>query len=226
MSDVQAACASCHPDDLQARAQKYASILGVKVDTSGAPPSGSTNGSGGAPNTGGAANSSTLAANNTTNNGAAPAVQAPSPVVQSQQVIDYNQRYEQTVQGKRPVNWGNVIVSVMICLLAVGGGAFVFYNERKLRGFAWPLKVKNAPESTGEGELPHVEGYSPEIVALLPKIAELSPLGLHALQRLLENPAEASEALHSLARLDPELVRRIRSLDRGSRAMLLALSGE
>jgi hypothetical protein len=63
-------------------------------------------------------------------------------------------------------------------------------------------------------------------VALLPKIARLNPMGLFALKRLLENPEEASELLHSLSRLDPELVRRIRSLDHEARAVLLALAGD
>jgi len=64
------------------------------------------------------------------------------------------------------------------------------------------------------------------VTALLPQIAKLSPVGLHALKRLLENPEQANEMLHSLSRLDPELIRRIRTLDEGSRAMLLALSGD
>jgi hypothetical protein len=64
------------------------------------------------------------------------------------------------------------------------------------------------------------------VAALLPKIAALNPVGRHALARLLENPEEAAELLHNLSRLDPELVRRIRSLDRDARALLLALSGD
>jgi hypothetical protein len=73
-------------------------------------------------------------------------------------------------------------------------------------------------------ELPGAAGYSPEVVALLPKIARLNPAGIYALNRILENPEEASELLHSLSRLDADLVRRIRKLDRESRAILLALS--
>src|SRR5512142_3140512 len=46
MSDVQAACAQCHPDDLQARAEVYASALGVQVQTGAAAPAATS----GAPN--------------------------------------------------------------------------------------------------------------------------------------------------------------------------------
>src|SRR5512140_3746255 len=35
LSDVQAACAQCHPNDLQARADVYAKILGVQVGSGG-----------------------------------------------------------------------------------------------------------------------------------------------------------------------------------------------
>jgi hypothetical protein len=69
-----------------------------------------------------------------------------------------------------------------------------------------------------------VEGYPAEVAALLPQLARLNPVGLHALKRLLENPEQANELLHSISKLDPELIRRIRSLDDASRAMLLALS--
>ena len=38
MSDVQAACAQCHPNDLQARADVYAAKLGVTASTGNQPP--------------------------------------------------------------------------------------------------------------------------------------------------------------------------------------------
>ena len=144
-------------------------------------------------------------------------------VVDQTDVIDYNLIYA----GKRPVNWGNRILIAMIGLVALGGGGYVYMNERKLRGLpVVPRSQKKPASSVAPAELPEVEGYSPEVVALLPKIAQLNPIGQHALQRILENPEEASEMLHSLSRLDPELVRRIRSLDHESRALLLALSGD
>lgn len=65
-----------------------------------------------------------------------------------------------------------------------------------------------------------------EVTALLPKIARLNPTGLHALKRLLENPDNANELFHSLSKLDPELVKQVRDLDRPSRELLLAMSGK
>jgi hypothetical protein len=143
-------------------------------------------------------------------------------VVASDDVIDYTQRYNETVLGKTNINWGNVILGLMIVLVAVGGGAFIYWNERRLRGL--PL-MKHKSTLAKPIEAPVVEGYSSEVSAYLPLIADLNPVGRHALRRLLQNPEEASELLHSLSQLDPDLLRRIRSLDRESRHLLLALAG-
>jgi flagellar basal body-associated protein FliL len=211
LSDIKAGCQSCHPDDLQARAQVYASLLGVTV------------GSGGASTTGDAAAPAEQSPTQAPEEGVE--ATAPEMVSASNEVIDYNQRYDELVLGKKPVNWGNIILIVMIVMLLIGGGAFVYINERKLRG--QPLgQVRPTAEKASKLEAPVVEGYSVEVTALLPKIAKLNPAGLHALQRLLENPDNANELFHSLSKLDPELVKRVRNLDRSSRELLLAMSGE
>lgn len=222
LSDVKAACQSCHPNDLQERAQVYATALGVEVGTGDGPTSGSTTSGDGDTPTGSAPSSGDGQASTSSSSALAPS----SMVIDTSAVIDYNQRYNETVLGQRNINWGNVILSILIVLVAGGGGAFVFWNERKLRG--QPLFKERGPSRpvTVDMPLPNVEGYSDEVVALLPKIAQLNPVGLHALKRLLENPEEATELLHSLSRLDPDLVRHIRSLDRDSRVLLLALAGD
>ena len=70
-----------------------------------------------------------------------------------------------------------------------------------------------------------VEGYSSEVTELLPLIARLNPVGLHAIKRILANPDHANEMLHALSHLDPELVKRVQSLDKDSRALLMAIAG-
>lgn len=213
LSDVKAACQSCHPGDLMDRAQVYATALGVEVGTGGgSTPSSSGDSTGG---TGGSSDSGSSAAGDT-------GLSAPvGMVVDTADVIDYNLRYE----GKTPVKWGNVIIGLLIGVVALGGGSYVFINERKLRGLPAITVSKPKKAAVESPAVPQIEGYSSEVLSLLPRIAQLNPVGLHALNRLLENPEEASELLHSLSRLDPDLVRRIRSLDRESRAILLALSG-
>jgi hypothetical protein len=204
------------------RAGVYATTLGVPLDAAGA---------GAAPT---AAAGTTITQTTTTGQtinqtgGGAPAAPASPGLVGtsgSENIIDYGQQYNQTVLGQRSINWANVIVGFLIVILAVGGGAFVYWNERRLRG----LPLGKAPAKTGQiaaVNAPVVEGYSPEVTALLPLLAQLNPVGLHSLKRLLANPEEANQLLHGLSRLDPELIERFRSLDRDSRVMLLALAGD
>jgi hypothetical protein len=145
-------------------------------------------------------------------------------VVSQQGTIDYVQQYQQTVLGEHPINWGNVIVVVMILGILFGGGTFVYWNERRLRGLKgfFPSKAAQKPV---EGVLPVVEGYYSEVTELLPLIAKLNPVGLHALKHVLANPDQANEMLHALSHLDPELVKRVQALDKDSRAMLMAMAG-
>jgi hypothetical protein len=209
LSDVNAACMSCHPNDLMERSQVYATALGVDIGTGSTPPDAGSGPTGGSSPGGDSSSSSEE-----------PAASSPAGMVVDQtEVIDYNLQYE----GKTPINLGNVTLGVMIVIVGLGGGSYVYFNERKLRG----VKTRRVAKPTRAAQpLADIEGYPAEVVALLPKLSQLNPLGLHALRRLLENPDEASELLHNLSRLDPELVRRIRTLDRESRLLLMALSGD
>jgi len=228
MSDVKAACQSCHPNDLMERAQVYATTLGVTVGEAGASGPQTTVSASGTMTktvTTGAAAGSNATGSGGQSGGSGGVTGGSELVASSNDVVDYNQRYAETVLGQRVINWGNVILIVMIVLLVLGGGAFVFYNERKRRGLSMG-KAKAAAPTSAEAGLPVVEGYSPEVVALLPKIARLNPAGLHALKRLLENPDGANELLQNISRLDPDLVNRVRALDRSTRELLLAMSGD
>jgi hypothetical protein len=218
LTDVKAACQSCHLSDLMERAHVYATALGVEIGSGAA--SGGT-----APSTTVTETVTTSGGAGSTTGGEGTSAGATELATGSGEIVNYNQQYAETVLGQRTINWGNVILVVLIVLVLIGGGIFVYYNERKRRGLPL-MESKTAAALPGEAELPQIEGYSPEVVALLPKIAQLDPRGQLALKRLLENPEDASDLLHSLSRLDPELVRRVRSLDSGARAMLLGLSGD
>jgi len=204
LSDINANCLGCHPNDAMQLAQVYATTLGVEVGAGGGaatqPPSGQPAQT------------------------AAPAASEAAPagmVVESPDVIDYVQQYNETVLGEKPINWGNVIAGVLIALMALGGGAFIFMNEKKRRAAARPAVAK--PEETAPIQL---EDYPQEVAALLPQIAALNPRGRKALQIMLEDPDAASEILHGLSRLDPDLIKRVKTLDREAQALLLALAGD
>ena len=221
ISDVNAACQSCHPADLMDRAGVYATALGVEIGTGGG--GAGSAGSTGSTSSGGDTGSTGSASS--TGSSASSALPAPGMVVDSgQNVVDYSQRYDETVLGKRIINWGDLILWVLIAATALGGGAFVFFNERKLRGLPAIPTASPKPAAEKPAVQLKVAGFSDEVSATLPLIAKLNPVGLSALKRLLENPDEANELLLSLSRLDPQLVRRVRSMDRDTRALLLALS--
>jgi hypothetical protein len=206
-SDVKAGCFTCHPDDYMALAQGYATTLGVTLGGGASAP---------------AATQPTAAASAP----AAPAAPASGIVVSEPGEIDYNKQYNETVLGERPINWGNLIVVLMILGIALGGGVFVYWNERRLRGLKGFLPESLFPAKVAaEVEIPEIAGYSKEVAALVPMIARLNPAGLHSLKRILQEPEQANEMLHALAVLDPELVRRVQSLDKDARSLLIALAG-
>jgi hypothetical protein len=204
-SDVKAGCAMCHPDDYMQLAQEYATTLGVTLGGGGAVPPVEP-----PPDTPATATEET-------------APPEEEIVVVQPGTVDYVQQYNETVLGETSVNWGDVILVVLILCLLFAGGAFVYWNERRRKGLKGFYTKKTIQPV--EGTVPVVEGYSSDVTELLPLIAKLNPVGLHALKRLLANPDQANEMLHSLSHLDPELVRRIQSLDKDTRALLIALAG-
>jgi hypothetical protein len=208
-SDVKAGCASCHPSDYTQLAQEYATTLEVTL--------------GGAGTTAPVATAQATAVTTTTVE-TLPSGGGGSIVVSQPGTVDYVQQYQQTVLGEHPINWGNVIVVLIILALVFGGGAFIYWNERRRRGLKGFIGAQ-APKVPDAGVIPVVEGYSSEVTELLPQIAKLNPMGLHALKRILTNPEQANEMLHALSHLDPELVKRVQAMDKDARALLLAMAG-
>jgi hypothetical protein len=208
--DIKAGCASCHPNDYTQLAQEYATTLGVTLGAGG-----STTPSQPTPQA-----TTTVTSTMET----LPSSGAGGIVVSQPGSIDYVQQYQQSVLGIGSINWGNVILVLIILGLVFGGGAFIYWNERRRRGLKGFFTLRSAPQPQ-VGDVPVVEGYSSEVTALLPLLAQLNPVGLHALKRILANPEQANEMLHALSHLDPELVKRVQALDKDSRAMLLAMAG-
>jgi hypothetical protein len=209
LTDVQASCAACHPSDTLEMAEVYAVALGVEVGMGG-----SEGTSGGEPPEGGSATGEEVPGTT---------IDLSQPEIVTEDLVDFNRRYEETVLGVRDINWGNVILGVMIAVVTVGGGGFVFWNERRLHVAALPVDEKE-DEAIVTSVLT-IEGVSPEVSALIPRLEALNPLGRRALAKLLENPEEASDLLIRLSRLDPDLIRQVRGLDPDTRSMLLAMAG-
>jgi hypothetical protein len=167
LSDIQASCQQCHASDLEARAQVYATALGVEVGSSSASP---------------AAGSSDAAP---VSAAAAPADSSPNCneiVVDDPNTVNYVQSYDEIVLGKKPINWGNSILLAMIGLMVVGGGGFVITREKL-------INVKFGDTRKVEDE------YPADVVELLPKIAGLKAGTRKSLKNVLDNPKMADKVL-------------------------------
>jgi len=84
--------------------------------------------------------------------------------------------------GKKPVNWGNSILTAMIGLMVVGGGGFVVTREKL-------INVKFGDTRKAEDE------YPADVVEMLPKIASLKAGTRRSLRKVLDNPKKADKIL-------------------------------
>ena len=164
LADVKASCQQCHPADLDARAKVYADKLGVPVGS----------------NVSAAATGSpvvvvvTQAPANTDPTTSVSPNQCNQVVANDPNAINYAQNYDEIVLGKKPTNWGNMILIGMIGLLTVGGGGFVVTREKLINvKFGDTRKVE--------------EEYPADVVEMLPKIAGLKADTRKALKNVLEN---------------------------------------
>jgi hypothetical protein len=164
LSDIKASCQQCHVADLDARAQVYATALGVEIG------SGTTS-----PASGGDSAAAPVEAS-------APSVASSSScndiVVDDPNAVDYVANYDEIVLGKKSINWGNSILIGLIGLLMVGGGGFVVTREKFVNvKFGDTRKVE--------------EEYPADVVEMLPKIAGLKSGSRKSLNNVLEsNKAE------------------------------------
>jgi len=185
LSDIKASCQSCHPNDLQARAQVYATKLGVQLGSSSASAAtGSTNGTAAAT----ATSSAAAASSNTSATPQPVVVQQSALAPDNPNLVNYVQRYNENALGKYPTNWGNVILLVMIGAFLIGGGALVISREGL-------VKVSFKDTKPVEGE------YPADVVEMVPQIAKLKPNARKSLRHLLEKPDATAEMLTSVDKL-------------------------
>ncbi len=139
LSDIKASCQQCHPSDLEARAQVYAKELGVELGTgSNAMPAAS------AGETPAAAAVPAQPATTETAPSAMTTSDCSGLVVNDPNVINYAKNYDEIVLGKKPINWGNMILIGMIGLVGVGGGGYVIMHEKLVNiSFGDTRKVEN-----------------------------------------------------------------------------------
>lgn len=184
LADVQAACAQCHPNDLQARAQVYAAKLGAPLPASVAS-SGPQAGSNPAAASPSPAPTSAEPASSPPAPTAESAVFAPSGSSPPGTLTDYVSRYNQTVLHQQPTNWGNVILWILLVLMALGGIFFVVRRE------GW-LSVSFTERK------PLDKAYPVDVEGIADQITHLSLSSRKSLAHLLERPAAAAALLSAL----------------------------
>jgi hypothetical protein len=180
MSDVQAACAQCHPNDLQARSDVYTVALGIPASQPNAP----------------AAAASPAAAAVTSETAAAPVAPAaplaaaPASVPNDPNMVDYVARYNQEVLHQQPTNWGNVVlILILLGMLAVG----VFLINRREGWISISFTEKKAVGKE----------YTADALGIADQAEKLTSDGRKALARLLDRTA-ASDVLTALDKLSTD----------------------
>ena len=164
LSDISAACKSCHAKDFEAKAQIYATTLGVTIGSGGTAP--------------------TAAAGQPAVSTTAVATSAPVgnqvAVVPAADMVDYSLRYDEVALGKKPVNVGNIILIVLIAALTLGAGFFIARREGLIK-----ISFQDTKQIKGS--------YPVDIVDMVPNLARLKPAARKDLRQILSKPATAAE---------------------------------
>ncbi len=176
LADIVASCKSCHAADYQAKAQIYATTLGITLGSVSAAPT---------PAGGNTVASTTVVAT------VAPASAAPAAsaaVVPAANMVDYSQRYNQVALGQQPLNVGNVILIVLIAVMVLGGGFLVARRE------GW-IRVSFQDTRTIQGS------YPADVVDMVPELAKMKPGARQDLRQILSKPSTAAELFALIAKL-------------------------
>jgi len=172
LMDIATSCKSCHPMDFTAKAQVYATTLGMTLGTGGTSVAGTP-----LPTSASAATPSAPLA-------------AATAVVPAGDMVDYSQRYNEVALGQKPVNVGNIIIIVLIAFILLGGGFFVLRREGFINiSFEDPKSVAVQ------------EKYPADVVALLPVIGKLKPASRRTLRSILDKPDAAGDLFASIEKL-------------------------
>jgi hypothetical protein len=171
LGDIKTNCSSCHADDYQTRAEKYATVLGVTIGGSGGaaqPPASSA---------GTTQTTSQPPAEPAQQAAAQPAAALALPTLASNEIVDYVAQYR--AAEPLPPNTATTIVSLLLVAVVVGGGAFVLWNEWRLRS------KQRRPLSTATAAA--TDERSLELAQLQPMLEKLDAQSLRGLRTLLSN---------------------------------------
>lgn len=199
LENVTAACATCHPADMKDRADRFAKVLGVTAQMGTGTPSGS------AP-----AVSATPSAAQPAPSGSSIGDCGPITGVAVGDIVDFNL----PATTEAGVNWGNIVLVLLILGLAAAWFAIVFVG--------W-LRAARARLAAQAASRP-VSSASPAVGSLAPALARADDDTLQAISAILARGGAGAEALVALNKLSPEWLERARTADPAELALALSLA--
>jgi len=113
-----------------------------------------------------------------------------------------------------------------LIVTVVGGGAFVYWNEKRLRKAKVATVAGAAGQSAGEEAITSIDQLPPEAVKLLPTLKQLDPRTLKALRIILSDRKRGEDLLQSLSVINFAVLDEMKRLDKKELSLLLALAAE
>jgi hypothetical protein len=111
----------------------------------------------------------------------------------------------------------------------VGGGAFVYWNEKRLRKAkvaAAAVSAGAVAQSGGEEAITSIDQLPPDVAKLLPMLKQLDPRTLKALRIILADRRRGEDLLQSLSVINFAVLDEMKRLDKKELSLLLALAAE
>ena len=121
---------------------------------------------------------------------------------------------------------GNVIVALLLIVTVVGGGAFVYWNEKRLRKAKMIVAAGVAAPSAGEETIGSIDQLPPDVVKLLPTLKQLDPRTVKALRIILADRKRGEDLLQTLSVINFAVLDEMKRLDKKELSLLLALAAE
>jgi hypothetical protein len=117
----------------------------------------------------------------------------------------------------------------LLIVTVAGGGAFVYWNEKRLRKAKVAAAVVTSgavAQSAGEEAITSIDQLPPDVLKLLPTLKQLDPRTLKALRIILSDRKRGEDLLQSLSVINYAVLDEMKRLDKKELSLLLALAAE
>jgi hypothetical protein len=206
-ADVKGACQSCHPNDYNDRAKKYADALGKTI---------SSGTSGGTTPTS-ASTTTTSAGTTTTASNANCGPAAPT----GSQTIDLNKVYAGLDQPGPNILGNVILIGMIIAVVGVLAGLIIHYEKPLPRSIAAYRNLLTMPVAVADAVTAR-----PELGALLPLLSSSDAGTVRAVTQVLTDRENGPRILQAVSRLDLSALADLNEREQKVLASLLTLAKE